>query len=198
MQVRAKHKLCRRIGTCIWGSAKCPSAKRPYKAGPHGKSGQKKLSTFAELLLEKQKLKAFYAMTEAQLRLAYQEAKRSKVQTDFKLLRNLEFRLSSVVYRGGLAPTIFAAKQYVTHRHIRIDGKIVNRPSYIVKPGQVISINVEKDPAIASMAKNVNCEVPAYLQLDKDNCKVTIAREPVPGEIPSNVEVMRVVEFYAR
>ncbi len=198
MQVRAKHKLCRRIGTCIWGSPKCPSAKRPYKAGPHGKTGQKELSTFAELLLEKQKLKAFYAMTEAQLRLAYQEAKRSKVQTDFKLLRNLEFRLSSVVYRGGLAPTIFAAKQYVTHRHIRIDGKIVNRPSYVVKPGQVISINVEKDPAIASMAKNVNCEVPAYFQLDKDNCKVTIAREPVPGEIPTNVEVMRVVEFYAR
>ncbi|HPN85037.1 MAG TPA: 30S ribosomal protein S4 [Victivallales bacterium] len=198
MQVRAKHKLCRRIGTCIWGSPKCPSAKRPFKAGPHGKSGQKKLSTFGELLLEKQKLKAFYAMTETQLKLAYQEAKRSKQQTDFKLLRNLEFRLVSVVYRGGLAPTIFAAKQFVSHRHIKIDGKIVNKPSYIVKPGQVISIDTEKDPAIANLAKSVNCEVPPYLQLDKDNCKLTILREPVAGEIPCNVEVMRVVEFYAR
>jgi small subunit ribosomal protein S4 len=198
MQVQAKHKLCRRIGTCIWGSPKCPSVKRPFKAGPHGKTGNKKLSTFGGLLLEKQKLKAFYFMTEKQLKLAYQEAKRSKAQTDFKLLCNLEFRLVSVVYRGGLAPTIFAAKQCVSHRHIKIDGKIVNRPSYIVKPGQVISIDVEKDPAIANLAKAVNCEVPPYLQLDKDNCKLTVLRDPVSGEIPCNFEVMSVVEFYAR
>ncbi|HRR06687.1 MAG TPA: 30S ribosomal protein S4, partial [Victivallales bacterium] len=196
--VRAKHKLCRRIGACIWGSPKCPSAKRPYKAGPHGKTSQKKLSTYGELLLEKQKLKMFYALTERQLRLAYMDAKRSKIQTDFKFLRNLELKLASVVYRGGLAPTIFAAKQYVSHRHILVDGRIVDRPSYMVKPGQIISINPERDPALASKVKDINCEVPAYLQLDKDNCKLTVVRDPVPGEIPCNIEVMRVVEFYAK
>lgn len=198
MQVRAKHKLCRRVGACIWGSPKCPSAKRPYKAGPHGKTGQKKLSTFGELLMEKQKLKMFYALTEQQLKLTYLEAKRSKTQTDFKLLSLLEFRLASVVYKGGLAPTIFAAKQYVSHRHILVDGKIVDRPGYIVKPNQVISINTERDPAIASIAKNISSEVPPYLSLDKENCKLTVLREPVIGEIPCNVEVMRVVEFYAK
>lgn len=198
MQARAKHKLCRRIGSCIWGMPKCPSAKRPFPAGPHGKSRQKKLSTYGELLLEKQKLKAFYALTEKQLRLTYQAAKKSKTQTDFKLLHMLEFKLASVIYRGGLVPTIFAAKQCVTHRHIKVDGKIVDRNSYQVKPGQVISIDVEKDPGIANLAKNTNCEVPPYLELDKENCKLTIAREPVPGEIPCNIEVMRVVEFYAR
>ena len=198
MKDRVKHKLCRRIGSCIWGSAKCPSVKRPYPAGSTAKGRRKKLSTYGELLIEKQKLKAFYAVSEKQLRLAYQKAKKGEGLTNEKLLKGLESRLDAVVYRSGLAPTIFAAKQFVNHRHIKVDGKIVDRSSYRIKPEQVITISADKSPSIANVAKNTNCEIPAYLEVEKDNCKVTFAREPLAEEIPCNCEVMRVIEYYAR
>lgn len=198
MKDRVKHKLCRRVGSCIWGNPKCPSVKRPYPAGATAKGRQKKLSTYGELLVEKQKLKAFYAVSEKQLRLAYQKAKKGEGLTNEKLLKGLETRLDALCYRSGLAPTIFAAKQFVNHRHVKVEGKIVDRSSFIVKPGQVISINAEKSPSIVNIAKNTNCEIPAYLEVDKENCKVTLAREPLAEEIPCNCEVMRVIEYYAR
>jgi len=194
---RAKHKLCRQIGSCIWGKAKCPSVKRPYPAGS-AKGRPRKMSTFGELLVEKQKLKAHYAITEKQLKLAYLRAKKGVGMTNEKLIKALETRLDSVVYRSGLAATIFAAKQFVTHRHILVDGQIVDKPSYQVKPGQVVAVKVEKSPAIANIAKLVNCSVPPYLDVDKEGCKATLVREPLPSEIPVNVEVRRVVEFYAK
>ena len=122
MQDRAKHKLCRRLGACIWGKAKCPSNKRPYPAGQHGKTSKNKLSTFGGLLLQKQRLKVYYGLSEKQLHLSFVDAKKGRTQTDQKLLRNLEFRLDATVYRGGLAPTIHAARQCVVHRHILVDG----------------------------------------------------------------------------
>lgn len=198
MKDRVKHKICRRVGSCIWGSPKCPSVKRPFAAGANGKGRQRKLSTYGELLIEKQKLKAFYAVSEKQLRLAYQNAKKGEGMTNEKLLKALESRLDAVCYRSGLAPTIFAAKQFVNHRHVKVDGKTVDRSSYRVKPGQVISINADKSPSIVNIAKNSNCEVPAYLEVDKENCKVTLAREPLAEEIRCNCEVMRVIEYYAR
>ena len=198
MKARAKHKLCRRVGSCIWGSPKCPSNKRPFPAGSTAKGRMRKLSTYGTLLMEKQKLKAFYGVSEKQLYIAYQKAKKGEGMANEKLLKALESRLDAIVYRSGLAPTIFAAKQFVNHRHILVDGKKVDRSSYRVKPGQVVSVNVEKAPSIALIAKNTNCEVPAYLELDKENCKVTLAREPLAEEIPCNCEVMSVIEYYAR
>ena len=198
MKDRAKHKLCRRIGSCVWGNPKCPSAKRPYPAGGSPRGRQRKLSTYGELLQAKQKLRAFYAVSEKQLRLAYQKAKRGEGQANEKLFQNLEMRLDAFVYRAGLAPTIFAAKQYVNHRHVRVDGKIVDRSSCKLKPGQTVSISAEKSPAIAEAAKNVNCEVPSYIEADKDQCKATLIREPMLEEMPCDVEIMHVIEYYAR
>ncbi len=198
MKDRAKHKLCRRVGSCIWGSPKCPSVKRPYPAGGTARGFQKKLSTYGELLIEKQKLKTFYAVSEKQLRLAYQKAKKGEGLTNEKLLKNLEQRLDALVYRSGLAPTIFAAKQFVNHRHVKVDGKIVDRSSYKIKPGQVITISSDKSPSIANIAKNTNCTVPAYLEVEMEQCKVTLGREPLAEEIPCTAEVMRVIEYYAR
>ena len=198
MKDRAKHKLCRRIGSCVWGNPKCPSAKRPYPAGGSPRGRQRKLSTYGELLQAKQKLKTFYAVSEKQLRLAYQKAKKGEGQANEKLFKNLEQRLDAFVYRAGLAPTIFAAKQFVNHRHVRVDGKIVDRSSYKLKPGQTVSISAEKSPAIAEAAKNVNCEVPSYIEADRDNCKATLTREPMLEEMPCDVEIMRVIEYYAR
>ena len=199
MKSGPKHKLCRRLGACVWGNPKCPSAKRPYCAGQHGNARRRsKMSTFGELLAEKQKLRTHYQVNEKQLRFIYQKAKGGEGATPEKLLRYLELRLASVVYRSGLAPSIFAAKQAVSHRHILVDGKIVNRSGYRVRPGQIVSISAQKSPVLADIAKSSDITPPPYLELDKGNCRVTVARDPMPEEIPSGVEIMRVVEFYAR
>ena len=195
---RAKHKFCRRIGQCLWGDPKCPSVKRPYAAGPHGKGRRVKLSTYGELLLEKQKLRNHYAISEKQLRIAYAKAKAGLGQTHERLFRSLEQRLDAMVYRAGFAPTIFAAKQIVNHGHILVDGKRLDRASAIVKPGSVITINAEKSPAIAEMAKKSNSTVPAYMEVDLEALKATLVREPNLDEIPVNVQIMSVIEYYAR
>lgn len=198
-QAQAKHKLCRRLGYCIWNMPKCPSVKRPYAAGLQGKNAKKKkLSTYGEMMQEKQKLKAHYCLTEKQLRTIFLAAKKGEGRTNEKLMRRIELRLESVVYHAGFAPTIFAAKQYVSHRHIKVDGKTVDRASYTLKPGQVVSINAEKSPTIAEIAKNVNSTIPPYFEVDKEQLKITVVREPMVEEIPVQVEAMRVVEYYAR
>jgi small subunit ribosomal protein S4 len=178
---------------------KCPSAKRPYPAGLQGKNAKrKKLSTFAEMMQEKQKLKAHYALTERQLRATFLKAKRGEGRTNEKLMRMIEMRLDAVVYHSGIAPTIFAARQYVSHRHIRVDGRVIDRGSYLLKPGQVISINAEKSPVVAENAKAVNATAPGYFDVDKEALKVVLVREPMLEEIPVQVNAMRVVEYYAR
>ncbi|MBE6364665.1 MAG: 30S ribosomal protein S4 [Lentisphaerae bacterium] len=195
---RAKHKFCRRIGQCLWGDPKCPSVKRPYAAGPHGKGRRSKLSTYGELLMEKQKLRNYYAISEKQLRIAFAKAKSGEGQTHEKLFRSLEQRLDAMVYRAGFAPTIFAAKQLVNHGHVLVDGKRVDRSSCLVKEGQVISINAEKSPKLAEVAKKNNTTAPAYMEVDLDNLKATLVRAPQVEEIPVAVKIMSVIEYYAR
>ncbi|QSH41103.1 30S ribosomal protein S4 [Lentisphaerota bacterium ZTH] len=195
---RAKHKLCRRVGQCIWNDPKCPSVKRPYPAGPHGKTRRGKLSTYGTLLLEKQKLRGHYAISEKQLRIAYAKAKKGQGQAHEKLLRNLEQRLDSMLLRCGFAPSIFAAKQFVNHGHILVDGKKVDRSSFVVKEGQVISINAEKSPSIAETAKKSNTTVPGYMEVNLDELKATLVRAPEVEEIPVPVNIMSVIEYYAR
>lgn len=195
---RAKHKFCRRIGQCLWGDPKCPSVKRPYPAGPHGKGRRIKLSTYGALMLEKQKLRLYYGISEKQLQIAYAKAKMGTEQTHEKLFRSLETRLDALVFRAGFAPSIFAAKQYVNHGHILVDGHKLDRASYNVREGQVISINAEKSPAIAEVAKRGNSTIPAYLEVDLENLKATLVRAPQVEEIPVNVKIMSVIEYYAR
>ena len=195
---RAKHKFCRRIGQCIWGDPKCPSVKRPYAAGPHGKGRRVKLSTYGELLMEKQKLKNYYAISEKQLQIAYAKAKAGTGQTHEKQFSSLEQRLDAMVFRAGFAPTIFAAKQFVNHGHILVDGRRIDRSSCLVKEGQVISIDAAKSPAIAEIAKKGNSTIPAYMEVDLENLKATLTRAPQLEEIPVSVKIMSVIEYYAR
>ena len=201
-KAQAKHKLCRRLGYCVWNMPNCPTVKgkaRTYAAGLQGKNAKrKKLSTYGEMMQEKQKLKAHYALTENQLRNAFLAAKRKDGKTNERLMQEIEFRLDAVVYHAGFAPTIFAAKQFVSHRHILVDGKIVDRGSYKLKPGQIVSINAEKSPAVAEIAKGITSTVPAYVETDKEALKITIVREPMIEEIPVNVKALSVVEYYAR
>ncbi len=195
---QAKHKFCRRIGQCLWNDPKCPSAKRPYPAGPHGKTRRGKLSNYGTLMLEKQKLRLYYGISEKQLQIAYTKARQGNELTHEKLFRLLETRLDAMVYRAGFAPTIFAAKQYVSHGHILVDGKRVDKASYRLREGQVITINAEKSPAIAEAAKKSNAVIPAYLEVDSDNLKATLIRMPLVDEKPMSVELMSVIEYYAR
>ena len=195
---RAKHKLCRRIGQCLWHDPKCPSGKRPYPAGPHGKNRRAKLSTYGALLQEKQKLRGFYGISEKQLRIAYQKAKSGSGQAGDKLFQSLESRLDAVVYRAGFAKTIFAAKQFINHGHLLVDGKKVDRSSFQVREGSVISINAEKSPAIAEVAKSSNAVVPSYIEVDRETLKATFVRVPAVEEIPTDVQIMSVIEYYAR
>ena len=198
MRKQAKHKLCRRLGSCVWGHPKCPSTKRPYPAGSKAKARRGKLSTYGELLHEKQRLREHYAVNERQLRFIYQKARSGSGSTPEKLLRSLEMRLASVLYRSGLAPTIYAAKQAVVHRHVLVDGRVVDRPGFQVRPGQVVSIDSEKSPSLAAIAEKTDAIPPPYLEVEKANCKVTVGRPALLEEIPANVEIMRVVEYYAR
>ena len=195
---QAKHKFCRRIGQCLWGDPKCPSVKRPYPAGPHGKGRRAKLSTYGELQLEKQKLRYYYAISEKHLRNAYLKAKAGLGNTAERLFRSLELRLDAMVYRAGFAPTIFAAKQFVNHGHIYVDGKRVDRAGYLLREGQTITINEEKSPNIAAIAKKGNATVPPYMEVDLDNLKATLTRLPQIEEIPVSVKIMSVIEYYAR
>lgn len=200
MRQGPKHTLCRRLGSCIWGNPKCPSVKRPYRAGQHGsaKGGSRtKLSTYAQLMLEKQKLRMHYLMSEHQLSYYFAKAKKAVGQTGENLLEMLETRLASVVYRSGLAPSIFAARQFVLHRHVMVDGKIVNRSSLQVRPGSVISIDTQRSPAVAAAAQRTDVVPPPYLEVDKENNKVTLTRQPLTAEIPANVNILKVVEYYA-
>lgn len=200
-QGQAKHKLCRRVGFCLWGMKNCPTVKheRNYPAGQRGKTARRnKLTTYGEMMLEKQKLRGHYALTEKQLRSAFIAAKKIEGKTNEILMQHIESRLVSAVYHAGFAPTIFAAKQFVSHRHILVDGKIVDRGSYLLRPGQVISINAEKSPSIAAIAKGVDTTAPAYFEVDKENLKAVFSRLPLLEEIPFQVEAMRVVEYYAR
>ena len=147
---------------------------------------------------EKQKLRAHYALTESQLRNSFLAAKRAEGKTNENLMRRIETRLDAVVYHSGMAPTIFAAKQIVNHRHIKVDGRVVDRGSYQLKPGQVVSIDVSKSPMVAEIAKGTAPVVPPYFEVNKDQLTVKLVREPMIEEIPVNVEAMRVVEYYAQ
>ncbi len=210
-----KHTLCRRVGYCLWGKANCPTNSRTitdkngaekqtkdraYPAGQHGPTKRRgKLSTYGELLIEKQKLRTFYDVSERQLRFLYEKSRQGEGITGDKLLANLEMRLCSAVYRAGLAPTIFAARQVVSHRHILVDGKIVDRGGYRLKKGQVVSIDPQRSPVIAEIAKGNDAIAPVYFQREAGDCKFTVLDDmPKPEDINNNIEITKVIEFYAR
>ncbi|MBI5094320.1 MAG: 30S ribosomal protein S4 [Candidatus Hydrogenedentes bacterium] len=129
-----KHKLCRRLGSCIWGSPKCPSIKRPFGPGQHGQNQRRKMSVYGQQLQDKQKVRMHYGLLEAQMRLIFSKAQRMGGVTGTNLLMLLESRLDCIVYRLGFARTITSARQLVVHGHILVNGKKVDRPSFQVKP----------------------------------------------------------------
>src|SRR5947209_4454496 len=140
-RMSAKYKLDRRMGENIWGRPKSPINQRSYGPGQHGQRRKNKVSDFGLQLRAKQKLKGYYAnLTEKQFSRTYKEAERRKGSSSENLIGLLESRLDAIVYRAKFVPTPFAARQFVNHGHVQVNGKRVNIPSYRVKVGDVVSV----------------------------------------------------------
>jgi small subunit ribosomal protein S4 len=177
--------------------------KRPYGPGQHGRTKRKSDSDYAVRLREKQRLRAQYGIREAQLRKTFQEAKRTSGLTGENLVELLEMRLDALVLRSGIARTIAQARQMVVHRHILVDGERVDRPSFRVKPGQMIHVHEKSERtepfqvAAAGGNSDVLAKTPEYISADLDKLQVTLVRRPKRDEVPVTCEVQLVVEYYA-
>ena len=199
----AKHKLDRRMGENIWGRPKSPVNRREYGPGQHGQRRKAKLSDFGVQLRAKQKLKGYYGdLTEKQFRRIFAEAERLRGDTGEKLVGLLESRLDAVVYRAKFVQTVFAARQFVNHGHVKVNGKKVNIPSYRVKVGDVIEVR-EKSKQLASVLESMSLperDVPEYLKMDNSKMTVEYVRVPELSDIPYPVmmEPNLVVEFYSK
>ncbi len=199
----AKYKIDRRMGENIWGRAKSPVNRREYGPGQHGQRRKGKLSDFGTQLRAKQKLKGYYGdLTEKQFRRIYAEAERVKGDTGENLIGLLERRLDAVVYRAKFVPTIFAARQFVNHGHVEVNGKRVNIASYRVKEGDVVSVR-DRSRQLAIVLEAVALaerDVPDYLEVDHQKMTAKFVRTPALGDVPYAVimEPNLVVEYYAQ
>jgi small subunit ribosomal protein S4 len=202
-QSRSKTRLSRALGVALTPKAARYMEKRPYAPGEHGRTKRKADSDYAIRLREKQRLRAQYGIREKQLRIAFNEARRTDGLTGENLVELLEMRLDALVLRAGFARTTAQARQFVVHRHILVDGKIVDRPSFRVKPGQTIGVKTRSegtDPfqvAAAGGHVDVLPKVPGYLEVDLDTLQATLVRRPKRAEVPVTCDVQLVVEYYA-
>jgi small subunit ribosomal protein S4 len=201
-RTRPKDKLSRRLGENLWGADKAAVNKRPVGPGQHG-ARRKKLTDYGVQMREKQKLKGYYAnIGERQFRNIYEKAARMKGDTSELLIGLLESRLDTVIYRLNIVPTLFAARQLINHKHIMVNGKIVNIASFTCEPGDVIELR-EKSKGMALAIESVGKmarQVPEYLTFEPAAFKGTFVRLPVLDDVPYPVQMNPnlVVEFYSR
>jgi len=189
------------MGQNIWGRSKSPVNMREYGPGQHGQRRGRKLSDFGIQLMAKQKLKGYYgSITEKQFRGIYKAADRIKGDTGENLIGLLESRLDAIVYRSKLVPTVFAARQFVNHGHVLVNGQKCNIGSRRLAPGDVVEVREKSReiPMVLEAATSTEREVPEYI--NRDGHKVTFVRVPSLDEVPYPVvmEPNLVVEFYSR
>ncbi len=202
-RLASKHKVDRRLKVNLWGRPKSPFNSRNYPPGQHGKAKKGKLSDYGTQLEAKQKMKFYYGnINERQFRNVYRKAIQKKGNTTENLVGFLESRLDTVVYRAKFATTVFSARQLINHGHIKVNGKKVNIPSYLVKAEDTIEIkDKSKDiVTIVGALMNKEREVPDYIQVDEKNKKATLTRIPKFSEVPYPVimEPNLVIEYYSR
>ena len=200
--VSSKYKISRRLGVSLWGNAKDPQHKKNYPPGQHGLTGQRRKTVHGTQLQAKQKLKGYYNMTEKQFRKTYDKARNMKGNTSENLVGLLERRLDAIIYRMNLAPTIFSARQVVSHKHVLVNGKVVNIPSYIVKEGDEVELTKKAKEMVICMEATQKMEraVPEYLSFDQKDMKGSFVRTPNLEDIPyaSVMEPHLIVEFYSK
>ncbi|MEO1039377.1 MAG: 30S ribosomal protein S4 [Pseudomonadota bacterium] len=197
-----KYKIDRRMGENIWGRSKSPFNARAYGPGEHGQRRKGKMSDFGLQLRAKQKLKGYYGnITEKQFKRIYTEATRRRGNTAELLIGLLESRLDAVVYRSKFVPTVFAARQFVNHGHVKVNGVKTNIPSYQVKPGDVVEIR-EKSRNMALVLEALQSperDIPDYIDVDPKAMSATYTRMPEISDVPYPVrmEPNLVIEFYS-
>jgi len=202
-RVEAKYKINRRLMCNLWGRPKSPFNKREYRPGEHGQGRRRKPSDFGTQLSAKQMLKGYYGnITEKQFRKDYDEAVRSRGDTSENLIGLLERRLDAVVYRMKFVPTVFSARQFVNHGHVRVNGKRVNIASYLVKEGDVIEVKEKSRqmPLVLEAIESPERDVPDYVEVDHTAMKGTFVRTPQLADVPYPVQMepSLVIEFYSR
>ena len=194
-----KSKIARRFGEPIYGPDKVLD-RRNYQPGMHGQKRRGKLTEYGQQLREKQKAKYIYGMLEKQFRIFFERARAKEGNTGALLLQMCESRLDNVVYRLGIAPTRPAARQLVSHKHIVVDGKVVNVPSFIVRPGMVVAVREKNKDMVAIVDSIKNPRVGKYdwLEWDEANMAGTFTRIPEVAEIPEKIDMQTIFELYSR
>ena len=200
-RVSAKHKIDRRLGVNLWGRPKSPFNRRENPPGEQGRR-RRKPSDFGIHLMAKQKLKGYYAnIGERQFRRYYQKATRLRGDTGELLVELLERRLDAVIYRMKFVPTVFAARQFVSHGHMRVNGKRVNIPSYQVRDGDVIEIKQKSRelPLVLEAVGSSERDLPDYVEVDFDKMRGTFVRGPKLADVayPVRMEPNLVIEYYS-
>lgn len=201
-RTNAKHKIERRLGVNLWGTSKSPVNTRNYAPGQHGHN-RKKPTDYGVQLLAKQKLKGYYGnLTERQFRRIYQLASKMRGDTSQNIIGLLERRLDAVVYRMKFAPTVFAARQLINHKHVLVNGKIVNIASCLVKTGDVIEIRdrAKDNAGILASVQSAERDFPTYMEVDAAGLKGTFVSIPKLEDVPYPVvmEPNIVIEYYSR
>ena len=199
----AKYKIDRRMGQNVWGRPKSPVNKREYGPGQHGQRRKTKLSDYGVQLKAKQKLRGYYGnISEKQFRGIYDEAIRMRGDSGANMIGLLERRLDAVIFRAKFVPTPFAARQFINHGHIKVNGRRVNIPSYRVKVGDTIELKESsKQLAVVLEASQLaERDVPDYIEADHSKMTAKLARIPLISDVPYAVmmEPHLVVEYYSR
>ena len=202
-RIAQKHKIDRRLSVNLWGRPKSPFNLRKYRPGQHGQKHTGKLSDYGVQLNAKQKLKGYYGnLNERQFRNCYKEAIRQKGDSGENLIAILERRLDTIVYRSKFVPTVFAARQFINHGHVKVNGKRVNIASFHVKEGDVVEVkdqSKEMALVIESM-KSQERDIPGYITVDEKKCSSTFVRTPQFAEVPyaTQMDPKLVIEYYSR
>ena len=201
-RVEAKFKINRRLGVNLWGRAKSPITSKEYGPGQHGQR-RRKPTDYGTQLMAKQKLKGYYGnIGEKQFHRYYEEAIRRRGDTSENLIGILERRLDAVVYRLKFAPTPFAARQFINHGHIKVNGRRVNIPSFLVKEGDVIQAKDKSRDLVVVLEAldSKERDVPDYLSLDAGKRAGAFLRTPKLADVPYPVQMEPnlVIEFYSR
>ena len=202
-RIAQKHKIDRRLSVNLWGRPKSPFNLRKYRPGQHGQKHTGKLSDYGVQLNAKQKLKGYYGnLNERQFRNCYKEAIRQKGDSGENLIAILERRLDTVVYRSKFVPTVFAARQFINHGHVKVNGKRVNIASYLLKESDVVEVK-DKSRELALVVesqKSQERDIPGYISVDEKKCSTTFVRVPQFAEVPyaTQMDPKLVIEYYSR
>ncbi|MDR3126627.1 MAG: 30S ribosomal protein S4 [Rickettsiales bacterium] len=202
-RLSSKHKLDRRYGVNVWAKPKSPVNKRKYKPGQHGPTARVKQTEYGRQLAAKQLLKGYYGnISERKFRSYYDAALKGRGDTAQGIVGRLESRLDAIIYRANFAPTVFSARQLVSHGHVRVNGRRVTIASFAAKPGDVVALDERawNIPAVLQAENNKDHVVPEYLSVEAKKKAATFVRVPAFEEVPYPVQMQPnlIVEFYSK